>query len=520
MKPNQVTWWLAGALGLSLTLLLVCLREVGVTAARTDLTYSFALFATLFATLFACGVLSAWLLIHLLTMRYARRYRELQRQPLEALRPEDVENYLPRPRFPGVESVVAESRRTITHLLEITASLGERFEQMAERYELLTNNLAASVLIEDLNGRVGFCSPYTEVLTGYTVEDFTEGGGTFLESLVVEADRPRFRRARQVSALGEEIVVRYQIKHRSGILLWVETHLVPIGDSEGEIVSLLAVSIDVTASVRYQLKIEEQNRDLNDFTYMVSHDLKAPIFTIKGMASMLREDLAEKLSAEDRESLTHIIDAADRLERLVKSVIEYSSLSTKEHAETNISLIDVMREVREDLTQQLKDNHGEITVLGELPLVRGDSLWLYQVFTNLVGNAIKYSSPARKLVINIAIKSQTSELVTIAISDNGLGIPAGKLKDIFRPYKRAHTADPHAARIEGSGIGLASVKKIVEKLGGSVAVSSTEGVGSEFTVTLRLGTACLDDAAEGAPDSTTTDARSIERERFSEAHGK
>lgn len=375
---------------------------------------------------------------------------------------------------------IREQRRSTSHFLDLTGELGHKLEDLAERYDILTTNLAASVIIRNVDGVTTFCSPYTEVLTGHPVGEFIEDAGDFFESLVVENDRKRFQRAKLVSGLGEDIVVRYQLLHRSGIVLWVETHLVPICDSDGRIESVLAVSMDVTASVRYQQRIEEQNRDLNDFTYMVSHDLKAPIFTIKGMASAIREDLNESLDQESRESLEYIIEAANRLEALVKSVIEYSSLSAKEINDESVSLELVLDEVLNDLSGAVKQKEAKIGRIGKLPAVRGEHLRLYQVFSNLVGNALKYCANERSPEISIYTAQENDELVAIVIQDNGIGIPNAKLKDIFRPYQRAHSRD-----IEGSGIGLACVKKIVDRIHGTVTVKSEEGQGSEFTITLR-----------------------------------
>lgn len=399
------------------------------------------------------------------------------------------------------DELIHQMRRTITHLLQSLAGLGDEVHDFVERYELLTNNLSAAVVIRNVEHGVTFCSPYTEVLTGYSLDELYAGGVEFLDDLVLDEDRARYLRAKQICELGEDIAVRYQIRHRSGITLWVETHLVPVFSDSGEVESVLGVSIDVTTSVRYQQRIEEQNRDLNDFTYMVSHDLKAPIFTIKGMAALLLEDFSDRLDAEGNESLQHIVQAADRLEKLIKSVIEYSQLSTKDIETTVIDLTSVLANVLADLRQQSRDAGAEIQVPDELPTVIGDELRLYQVFSNLLGNALKYRSSERPVQISLTVRHQSEQELILDVSDNGLGIPEDKLNDIFRPYHRAHGGE-----IEGSGVGLACVKKILDRIGGSVVVESTEGEGSTFTVKLRRPGGAAEEIGQPAPvrfDATT-----------------
>lgn len=389
------------------------------------------------------------------------------------------------------DDLVHQMRRTITHLLQSLAGLGDEVHDFVERYELLTNNLSAAVIIRKVDQGINFCSPYTEVLTGYSLDEIYQGGTDFLDELVLDEDKARYDRAKQICELGEDIAVRYQIRHRSGITLWIETHLVPVFGEAAEVESILSVSIDVTTSVRYQQRIEEQNRDLNDFTYMVSHDLKAPIFTIKGMAALLLEDFADKLDEEGCESLQHIVDAAHRLEQLIKSVIEYSQLSTKDIETTEIDLDIVVENVLADLRQQTKDSNAEISIPDDLPVVIGDELRLYQVFSNLLGNALKYRDPSRTPNIELVVRHQNDEELVIDVKDNGLGIPAEKIDDVFRPYHRAHGNE-----IEGSGVGLACVKKILDRIGGTVVVDSTEGQGSTFTVKLRRPVAASEPTEE------------------------
>ena len=356
-----------------------------------------------------------------------------------------------------------------------------RLITIKEQYDLLTNAVSAGIMLFDCKNRVIFASPYTEVLTGYSPDYVLSAGRDMLEQIIVESDVEKYKRAKQIAAVGEDMLVRYQIRHQRGFNLWLETRFVPVLSEEGKVKSIMALSIDLTESMNYQKLIEQQNQDLADFAYMISHDLKAPIFTIKGMASTLLSDNLNAISQENKDYLHYILEASDRLSALIASVVEYSSISIKDIEKDSINLTYVINNVISDLQKQIKDSNAQILVDPNLPNVTGSTVRIYQIFSNIIGNAIKYCSPERAPHVSLKLSHQSNDTVTIDVSDNGLGIPSAKIKDVFRPFKRAHNNT-----IAGSGIGLACVKKIVEKLGGTVSVSSEEGIGSIFSITLPL----------------------------------
>lgn len=346
-----------------------------------------------------------------------------------------------------------------------------------DQFDLVLNNIAAAVMICSPEGRPSFISTYIQVLTGYLPEDFQCYNGDFLQTLILEEDNERYQRSKNLSKLGEDSIVRFRIRHKSGLQLWLESRLVPTLNLSAEVDSVLSITIDVTESINYQTQIEEQNQDLSDFAYMVSHDLKAPVFTIQGMAEAIREDHGSGLGKEGLQLLQFISNAADRLHGLVGSVIEYSSLNNSSESAESIPLSESMSQVVSDYHQQIKDSGAEIIYPDDLPVVKGESIRIYQILSNLIGNTIKYRERSRPLRVEVSAKLLPPRMIELIIKDNGMGIPNAKLEDIFRPYRRAHSGD-----IEGSGIGLACVKKIVNRLGGNVYAESNEGEGSTFHV--------------------------------------
>jgi PAS domain S-box-containing protein len=374
----------------------------------------------------------------------------------------------------------SESKRARS-LHEALESLKEENALLLKRYEILTENLAAAVIIREPSGKIAYCSPYAEVLTGYSLAEIYESDNDFFIDIVHEDDRSNYQTAFNYAAIGEGFQARFRFFHKTGMPMWAETRTVPIVSAEGDILSSLSITLDVTSAVRYQEQVEEKNRDLQDFTYMVTHDLKAPIYTLKGMVNLIEEDYQENLPDDLKEPLAHIHTAARRLEELVTSVLEYSRLTSLEFSADAIALGPVCDEVKADYEAQLSECQGTLRVEPPLPQIIGEKTRIYQVFSNLIGNAIKYRSSDRPLTVTIrASGSPTSRYVTLEVEDNGCGIAEDKLERIFRPFQRAHGAD-----IEGSGIGLACVKKIVEKLGGTVEVSSAPEKGSTFRLRLK-----------------------------------
>lgn len=349
-----------------------------------------------------------------------------------------------------------------------------------ERFKLLTEHMAASVILKTTSGKALFCSPYTEVLTGHPVVSFLESDDDFLLSLVHAEDKEKYIRSSQIVLQGDAFQFRFRLLHRSGIEMWIEARVVPITDNTGETTATLAILLDVTGPVRYQKQVESRNRELQDFSYMISHDLKSPLFTIKGMLGIIKEEYLEKLEPELKEVIEHIGTAHSRLESLVTGILEYSRATSEHIEEEAVSLQGLFNDIQKDYSPLLASHGGIISLESTQASVLGNKTKLYQVLSNLVGNAIKYRDPAKKLTISLSAKmNDQTRRVNVTVTDNGLGIPENKISEVFRPFQRAHK------HTEGSGVGLAIVATLVERMSGEISVKSKEGEGSTFSIILR-----------------------------------
>ena len=236
-------------------------------------------------------------------------------QRCEALidNPEGVPNSDTMPMLLTVLPVIGPAmKRLVTRVHGLA-----RAEQLSKsRYSVLTSNTAAAIILQEPDGVIDWASPYTEVLTGYSISEVIAQGASFFAANVHEDDRDLLERARVIAASGEPFQCTYRFYHRSGMLLWLETRTMPIPDPGSDVYVSLSITVDVTASVNNKLQIEERSRDLHEFTYMISHDLKAPILTIKGMLAMLEDDLADG-PPSTKEPLGYIARSVTRLEELV-----------------------------------------------------------------------------------------------------------------------------------------------------------------------------------------------------------
>lgn len=366
----------------------------------------------------------------------------------------------------------------------VSATLSPSGSGELELFRGLTQNFPAAIVVRDRNGRIVRCSRYAEFLFGYAVDQIVGASEDFFLTITHEDDIEAARRTLLLPlSEGIEYSSIVRMYTRRGVERWIETRTVPLKNELGEVSSTLSVLVDVTGYRLQERQLKDRNRDLQDFTYMISHDLKAPIFTIKGMAQLIRDDFKGKIPPDLDELLTHISAAASTLEKLVQSVLEYARITTLEPTLEAVPLNEVLSDVVRDYASAISEKHAAIDV-GALPAVRGERVRIYQIFSNLVGNALKYSAADRPPVISIEAEEGTAGRdVTIAVRDNGQGIAAEKLEVIFRPFQRAHGRE-----VEGLGIGLACVKKLSEQAGGGVSVESTPGSGSCFKVRLMLAT--------------------------------
>ncbi|WP_449406479.1 sensor histidine kinase [Natronorubrum sulfidifaciens] len=239
----------------------------------------------------------------------------------------------------------------------------------------------------------------------------------------------------------------------------------------------LSILRDITARVEYQRKLEESNERLEQFAYAASHDLQEPLRMVTSYLQLLEDRYADDLDANGEEFIEFAVDGAERMREMIDGLLEYSRVETQGDPFEPVDLARVVTDVRMDLQFQIEDSGAKITT-DELPQVYGDDGQLRHVFQNLLSNAIEYSGdePPR---VHIAAERVGHEW-RISVRDEGIGIDTDDVERIFEVFQRLHSYEEY----EGTGIGLALCKRIVERHGGEIRVDSEPGVGSTFSITL------------------------------------
>ncbi len=234
------------------------------------------------------------------------------------------------------------------------------------------------------------------------------------------------------------------------------------------------------ALVRSNHELRRSNRELQEFAYVASHDLQEPLRKIRTFADLLREEYSGQIDEQGQHYLTRMQQSAGRMSRLISDLLTFSRVATKARAFEPMVLDEVLREVLEDLDVAIREAGAQVTV-EPMPRLEGDAPQMRQLFQNLIGNALKFRRPGEPPVVTVrAVPGPDEAHVTLQVQDNGIGFDEKYRDRIFVPFQRLHTRGEY----DGTGIGLAVVRRIVERHGGSVAATSRENVGTTFSVTL------------------------------------
>ena len=212
--------------------------------------------------------------------------------------------------------------------------------------------------------------------------------------------------------------------------------------------------------------------ELEAFSYSIAHDMRAPLRSLQGFSGILLSDHGNQLDAECQRYLSLIANSANRMDRLIQDVLNYSRVVRGDYPVETIDVEPLLRGIV-DTYPQLGAGEAEILLQGPFPPVLGNEAMLTQIFSNLMGNAVKFVSPGVKPRLKLWSEQQARS-VRLFVQDNGIGIAADQHERIFGIFQRVNK------NFEGTGIGLAIVKKAVERIGGKVGLQSEPGQGSNF----------------------------------------
>jgi PAS domain S-box-containing protein len=361
-----------------------------------------------------------------------------------------------------------------------------------QRLRMLIEASPHGVLLVGADSRIQLVNQECEAMFGYSREALV---GMPLEVLIPEARR---------SAHGAHVAAYFQrpkprpmgsaqdlhARRQDGVVFPVEISLAPIPTEAG--VAVLASINDITARKgaeetllrnsaelrRLNEELRQSNEELNQFAYIASHDLQEPLRTVITYSGFLREDLGPAMDDEVREDLVLIEAAARRMRTLVQDLLEFSRSGRRALERGRVPLSDAVRDAMLNLEHAVAESRAQVHV-DALPEVHADRALLAQVFQNLIGNAVKFQAEDAVPEVWIAAE-RAGGMVRVSVRDNGIGIPDGYLGQLFTPFRRLHSEREY----DGTGIGLAICRKIVERHGGVITVASALGQGTTFTFTM------------------------------------
>ena len=403
-------------------------------------------------------------------------------------RDEAVEEAIPAPdgstrTFLSTKSLLRDEQGQIAGLVGVARDITERkkAERAMARLAAIVESTDDAILSKDLNGIIQSWNAGAERLFGYRAEEVVGRPITLL------LPPERIEEEQQIldRLLGGQRVEHLETVRvaKDGSRLDVSVTVSPVTDPDGRIVGASKIVRDITQRKRAEEALRQtaddlarSNKDLEQFAYVASHDLREPLRMVTGFMSLLKDRCQGKLDAKADEYIAFASDGASRMQALIDDLLAYSRAGRGERPSArNIGA--VIDNVLRTLTVSIEESAAVIT-RGPLPTIASNPLELTQVFQNLIGNALTFRAQ-RKPEIHVAAQRQAGGWL-FTVRDNGIGIDPQFAERIFMIFQRLHTREQYP----GTGIGLAICKKIVERHGGRIWVESQLGQGSTFSFTI------------------------------------
>lgn len=357
----------------------------------------------------------------------------------------------------------------------------------------------------DAGGHYVYISKRAEEVTGYAQAQLLGHSPT---ELMPPEERERLGSwfCEQIRAHKPFRAVEHKVLRPDGTPIWQRISGVPRIDAHGHYRGYRGTGLDVTDRKRIEARLqrlneeleqrvrvrtealEQANRELEAFSYSVSHDLRAPLRSIEGFAAILQQTQSECLDEDGRRCLERIRAGAMRMSELIEALIMLARISRFEVNAEPVDVSAIARECIEDLVRHAPDRTVSVTIEPGI-IASADRYLLHSLLANLLGNAWKFTSRTPQAHIELVRSGASAAMLELTVRDNGVGFDASQGERLFTPFQRLH----RESDFPGTGIGLATAKRIVERHGGSIRAESAPGRGAAFHFTLPAAVASAHD---------------------------
>ncbi|SPF39234.1 PAS domain S-box (fragment) [Syntrophobacter sp. SbD1] len=381
---------------------------------------------------------------------------------------------------------------------------GDALRESEERFRVMANSIPQLAWIARAEGYIYWYNQRWYEYTGTTPEQMEDCGWQSVHDPEV---LPKVLEQWKASiTTGRPFDMVFPLRGADGCFRQFLTRVMPMMDSAGQIFQRFGTNTDITERMdmegelrksrdelelrvqertaelnSYMAKLEQSNQALQDFASIAAHDLKEPLRKVISFGNMLRQKSGDSLGQSGNDYLNRILHATGRMQSLLKGLLDYSRIATTSEPFKEVDLSDIIGGVLSDLEARIVMTGGEVRV-ETLPVISADPTQMRQLFQNLIGNALKFHKRGEKPMVQVRSVSKPDSRYQIIVEDSGIGFEEQYLDKIFAPFQRLHGKDEY----EGTGMGLAICKKIVERHGGSITAKSAHGEGASFIITLPI----------------------------------
>lgn len=379
------------------------------------------------------------------------------------------------------------------------------FSGNKERIDTLINGLHVGVLVQGPGSEILFCNNAALTMLGLDWDDL-EGKSSFTDCDIIQEDgspfplsaHPVSRILATKKAVANIIMGVYRRATKDRV--WVLVNAEPLLDDKGEVKEVISSFSDITERKAIEEKLTglyqslesrafelaTSNADLQRFVYVATHDLQEPLRMVTSFTQLLKKKYGTQLDEQAAEYINYAVENASRMKKLILDLLEYTQFSSNNEEFTRTEMNTVLQNVCKHFSNEIDQLQAEL-VIAQLPVIKAKTALMEQLFEKLISNALKYRNGC-KPVIKIDCSEQGDHFL-FSVNDNGIGIDPKYSEKIFILFQRLH-ADKNA--YEGTGVGLAISKKIVELHRGAIWVKSEKGEGSTFYFTIPKEQVCYE----------------------------